>query len=171
MFKRFGLFNYTPAEVEQVVKICHDKKFVLPAVFEGSYSAFALMSENELLPVLRKHGISFYAYSPISGGFVAKTSQQFRDNALEGRWDNKGFLGLAYQFIYNKPSVLEALDKRHEIAVGEGISSVEMAYVPLGSWFSQLGISVPLSSHAIANSQTPQLPLDRPQLCPRWLAW
>lgn len=111
MFKRFGLSNYTPAEVEQVVKICHDKNFVLPTVFEGSYSAFALMSENELLPVLRKHGISFYAYSPISGGFVAKTSQQFRDNVLEGRWDSKGFLGLVYQFIYNTPSVLEALDK------------------------------------------------------------
>ncbi|KAG8158155.1 hypothetical protein KVR01_011916 [Diaporthe batatas] len=127
-FKRFGLANYRPEEVEEVIKVCKDKGFVLPSVFTGSYSAVARLPERELLPLLRKHKIAFYAYSPIAGGLLAKTSQQFRDQSFTGRWDKAGFLGKVYQFIYNKPNALEALDKWHEIAAAEGISPAEMAY-------------------------------------------
>lgn len=87
----------------------------------------ARLPEDKLLPLLREHNISFYAYSPISGGFLAKTSQQFRDQSFEGRWNKSGFLGLVYQHIYNKPAMLEALDKWHKIAEVDGISPVEMA--------------------------------------------
>lgn len=127
-FKRFGLSNHTPEQVEEIVQICHEKGFVLPTVFSGSYSAFARRPEDDLLPVLRKHNIPFYAYSPIAGGLVAKTSQQFPNNSFQGRWNKAGILGQAYQLMYNKPNALEALDKWHAIAEAEGIPSVEMAY-------------------------------------------
>lgn len=48
--KRLGLSNYTPKQVEEVVKVCHDKGFVLPSVFQGSYSAVARLAEDKLLP-------------------------------------------------------------------------------------------------------------------------
>lgn len=126
-FRRFGLSNYGAGEVEEVVRLCGDRGFVRPSVFEGSYNAFARQAEAGLLPVLRRHGISLYAYSPIAGGFPAKTSRQFRDGALEGRWSTRGLLGTVYHFMYNNPGALEALDRWHEIAAAEGISSVEMA--------------------------------------------
>lgn len=126
--KRFGLSNYTPEQVEEVIKVCQEKGLVLPSVFQGSYSAVARLAEDKLLPILREHGISFYAYSPIAGGFLAKTSQQFRNDSFEGRWEKSGFLGKCYHLMYNRPSALEALDKWHEIAKAEGISAVEMAY-------------------------------------------
>jgi aflatoxin B1 aldehyde reductase len=37
--------------------------YVKPSVLQGQYNLFARKSEEELLPVLRKHGISYYAYS------------------------------------------------------------------------------------------------------------
>lgn len=126
--KRFGLSNYTPEQVEEVVKVCHDKGFVLPSVFQGSFSAIARLPEDKLLPILRKHGISFYAYSPIAGGFLAKTAQQFRDDSFQGRWEKSNFLGKCYHLMYNRPNALEALDRWHEIAEAEGISAVEMAF-------------------------------------------
>ncbi|KAG6355035.1 hypothetical protein INS49_004116 [Diaporthe citri] len=127
-FKRFGLANYTPDEVEEVLKICNEKGFVLPSVFTGSYSAVARLPEDRLLPLLRKHNIAFYAYSPIAGGFLAKKSQEFRDQSFAGRWDKSAMLGMVYQFMYNKPNALEALDKWHEIAAAEGIPAAELAY-------------------------------------------
>jgi aflatoxin B1 aldehyde reductase len=130
LFKHFGLSNHTAEQVDAVVKVCKDNNFVLPTVFQGSYNPIARLPEDQLLPLLRKHGISFVAYSPMAGGFFAKASAQFRDNpdSLQGRWNKAGFLGQVYQFLYNKALPLQALDKWHEIAAAEGISGPEMAY-------------------------------------------
>ncbi|KAI1870440.1 uncharacterized protein JN550_005368 [Neoarthrinium moseri] len=130
VFKDFGLTNHTSEQVEEVIKVCKEKQFVLPSVFQGSYNPIARLPEESLLPVLRKHKISFIAYSPMAGGFLAKTSQQFRDQpeSFHGRWNRAGFLGKVYHFLYNKPPALEALDKWNKIAAAEGISGEEMAY-------------------------------------------
>ncbi|ROW03047.1 hypothetical protein VMCG_05701 [Cytospora schulzeri] len=130
LFKHFGLANHNAEQIEEVVKICKEKGFILPTIFQGSYNPIARLPEDTLLPVLRKHNISFVAYSPMAGGFLAKTSQRFRDQpeTLIGRWDKDGFLGKVYHYLYNKPLPLQALDKWHEIAATEGISGAEMAY-------------------------------------------
>lgn len=110
--------------------MCKDKGFVLPTVFEASYSAFARLPEGTLFPVLRKHKMAIKAYSPSAGGFLAKTSAQFQgqqESLKGGRWDRSSFLGGCYQFIYNNPDALAALDKWHEIAGAASISGVEMA--------------------------------------------
>ena len=45
-FKRFGLANYTPDEVEEVIQVCNEKGFVLPSVFTGIYSVVASLPED-----------------------------------------------------------------------------------------------------------------------------
>lgn len=126
--KRFGLSNYTPEQVEEVIKVCHERGLVAPSVFSGSYSAVARLSEDRLLPLLRRHGIAFYAYSPIAGGFLAKAPRQFRDDSLRGRWERSNFLGKCYRLMYERPRALEALGRWREIAAAEGVSAVEMAF-------------------------------------------
>lgn len=61
-FKRFGLSNYTAAEVEQFIEIAERRGFVKPSVYQGQYNAIVRGGEKELFPVLRKHSISFYAW-------------------------------------------------------------------------------------------------------------
>lgn len=61
-FKRFGISNYTPEEVEQIVKICEEKGYVKPTVYQGQYNPIVRGGEKDLFPVLRKHKIAFYAY-------------------------------------------------------------------------------------------------------------
>lgn len=116
--------------MEEVVNVCHDKGFVLPslAVFRGSYSAVARLAEDKLLPILRKHGIAFYAYSTIVGGFLAKTPQQFHNDLFQGHWEKSDFLGKCYHLMYDRPNALVALNRWHEIAEAEGISAVEIVF-------------------------------------------
>lgn len=61
-FKRFGLSNYTAAEVQRFVDICEDKGYVKPSIYEGHYNPVVRSGEKELFPILRKNNMSFFAY-------------------------------------------------------------------------------------------------------------
>jgi len=69
-FKRFGLSNFTPSQVKEVLEICKNNNYIMPSVYQGSYAAVARKAEDELFPLLRENNFSFYAYSPIAGGFL-----------------------------------------------------------------------------------------------------
>ena len=127
-FKRFGLSNFYANEVEDVIRICKEKNFVLPSVYQGNYSAMARKLETDIFPTLRKHNISFYAYSPIAGGFLAKTKDQIMNPEAAGRWSPETFLGKMYQALYNKPALLTALDTWGKISEESGIPRFELAY-------------------------------------------
>lgn len=60
--KQFGISNHTPEEVEQFVSLSNTKGFVKPTVYQGQYNPIVRGAEKDLFPVLRKHGIAFYAY-------------------------------------------------------------------------------------------------------------
>ncbi|KAF4212464.1 hypothetical protein CNMCM8980_000970 [Aspergillus fumigatiaffinis] len=126
-FKHFGLSNFRPEEVQEVVRIAKEKGYVLPTVYQGNYNAVARRIETELLPVLRENNIRFYAYSPIGGGFLTKSKEQLLAGG-EGRWDPNSVFGQIYHKLYNKPAMLEALDDWAEIAKAEGVSKAELAY-------------------------------------------
>jgi len=127
-FKRFGLSNYLPHEVEEVVRICKERGFILPSVYQGNYSPIARRPDAELFPVLRKHNICFYAYSPLAGGFLTKTKETLISGLAEGRWHPSTDLGKLYGSLYNKPNFLEALVQWGEIAEQESIPKAELAY-------------------------------------------
>lgn len=58
-FGRFGLSNYTAAEVQKIVEICEQKGYAKPSVYQGHYNAIVRGGEKELFPLLRKHNIAF----------------------------------------------------------------------------------------------------------------
>ncbi|KAJ5582663.1 hypothetical protein N7535_001283 [Penicillium sp. DV-2018c] len=126
-FKRFGLSNYLAEEVEEVVRICREKNYVLPSAYQGNYSAVARRTEKELFPTLRKHNISFYAYSPIAGGFLTKDVEKLIAGG-DGRWDPESYIGKLYHALYNKSSMLEGLKLWEKISKDTGLSKAELAY-------------------------------------------
>ena len=67
-FERFGLSNYSAAEVVEILKICEKEGFVKPSVYQGQYNALCRRGEEQLFPTLRANNIAFYAYSPSAGG-------------------------------------------------------------------------------------------------------
>lgn len=80
--------------------------------------------------MLRRHNIAFYAYSPIAGGFLAKTSDELQKRNLAGRWSPDSLYGTMYYALYaDKTRFLDALDRWHEIARAEGLTGgAELAY-------------------------------------------
>ncbi len=101
--------------------------FVVPSVYQGNYNPVARRTEDEIFPVLRKHNIAFYAYSPIAGGFLSRSKAELTNP--EGRFGNTtGGIGAIYNSIYNRPSLVAALDVWEQIAQDEGVSRSELAY-------------------------------------------
>jgi len=45
--------------------------WVAPTLYQGNYSAFNRDVEEELIPVLKQHGLSFYAYNPLMAGILS----------------------------------------------------------------------------------------------------
>jgi len=128
-FKRFGLSNFKPADVQRAYDICKEKGYPLPTVYQANYSAVARKQETELIPTLRKLGIAFYVYSPISGGLLTKTAQQLREGSEDaGRFAKGHRMQGLYGGLYNKPSYYKALDLWEEAAKDAGCSRAELAY-------------------------------------------
>ena len=109
-----------------MVRVAKEKGFVLPTVYQGNYSPVARKPEDVLFPILRQNNIAFYAYSPLAGGFLAKTRAQIEEQTH--RFDPNTAVGRIYGTLYNKPSYLDALSKWELISDKSGISKAELAY-------------------------------------------
>ena len=127
-FKRFGLSNFLPDQVQEVYDICKKEDYILPTVYQGNYNPVARKAESALLPLLRKLGMSFFAYSPLAGGFLTKKASQISEGVKGGRFDKDTRIGQMYHNLYNKPSLLKALDHWEKIAKEAGVSQAQLAY-------------------------------------------
>jgi aflatoxin B1 aldehyde reductase len=129
VFKRFGLSNFSAEQVKEVYDTAKSNNFVLPAVFQGNYSPVTRRQEADLFPLLRELNIAFYAYSPLAGGFLAKTKEGIISGANAGRFsDSEATASKMYRSLYLKPALLDALEEWGFAAEEEGISKAELAY-------------------------------------------
>lgn len=124
-FKRFGLSNFTPQQVQEVYDLASEKGYVKPTVYQGNYSPIARHLETILFPTLRKLGLAFYAYSPLAGGFLTKTPADL--DAGAGRFNDVAVGGM-YKRLYDKPALRAALSEWNAVAEAEGVSKAELAY-------------------------------------------
>lgn len=125
-FSRFGISNFKAEDVQRLYDYSEQHNYVLPSVYQGNYSAVARLQETALFPTLRKLKIAFYAYSPIAGGFLTKTRQDFA--AGKGRFDSSKPIGNLYRSLYGKDSYLEALAGWEALAADAGLERAEVAY-------------------------------------------
>ncbi|KAI1818451.1 Aldo/keto reductase [Poronia punctata] len=119
IFKRFGLSNYSADEVRRFVDICHERGYVKPSVYQGHYNAVVRGAEEDLIPFLREHGISFYAYSSAAGGLFRAETETSPNSA---RWSESNPAGALYKMLYGKPLVQKAVSSVREAAQAHGIS-------------------------------------------------
>lgn len=127
VFRRLGLSNFKPEQVQEVYDICRSQGYVLPKVYQGNYNPVARSYEETLLPLLRKLGMSFYAYSPQAGGFLSKTAELVTKGTGEGRFNEDSRAGNLYRALYTKPLLLEGLTQWNKVAQDAGIKGGDMA--------------------------------------------
>lgn len=117
-----------PEDVRKIYDYAKSKGYVLPTVFQGNYNPVARHYDRTLFPLLRELDISFYAYSPLAGGFLVKDAYTLKIGNGQGRWNPETQLGKAYNEIYTRPSLLEALSEWEAIANDAGISKAALSY-------------------------------------------
>ncbi|KAK4121002.1 aflatoxin B1 aldehyde reductase member 2 [Parathielavia appendiculata] len=116
--KKWGLSNYTAEEVQKFLDICEARGWVKPSVYQGHYNAIVRSGEKHLFPLLREHGLAFYAYSPAASGFFAGN---YRNPVVGGRFDQSHFVGDLYREYYVKSAITAATDRAVEVATRHGI--------------------------------------------------
>jgi aflatoxin B1 aldehyde reductase len=84
---RFGISNYSKAEVEEIHFICQEKGWLKPTVYQGGYNALGRTAETELFPTLRRLGMAFFAFSPLAGGFFSRPADELRKPPPGSRMD------------------------------------------------------------------------------------
>jgi len=93
-FKRFGLSNFISWQITEVQQICKHNGYVPPSVYQGMYNCLTRMVETELLPCLRRYGMSFYCYNPLAGGIL--TGKHSRDDRPEDKTELGRFTGSSW---------------------------------------------------------------------------
>ncbi|KAJ3837143.1 Aldo/keto reductase [Lentinula raphanica] len=149
-FQRFGLSNYTSWEVAEIVGICKANGYDLPSVYQGLYNAVHRAIEPELIPCLRKYGISFYAFNPrrrsfysnsliwltwtsgqcstVGGGLFTGRYSSPQNEAGEGtRFDPNEVQGQMYRQRYWNDHYFNATSIIREVADKYGLTMAEVA--------------------------------------------
>lgn len=78
------------------------------------------------MPVLRKYGIAFNAYSPLAGGFLTGKLTNGED-VTNTRFSADSKMGAAHQAWYDKPLMHEAVRKLQEVIKPLDLSLTEVA--------------------------------------------
>lgn len=125
-FERFGISNFTREQVLSIYDVAKSKGYVLPTVFQCSYSIAARHHEAELFPLLRNLGFSIQAYSPMASGFLAKTPEYIESG--QGIWNPDLPIGKFNRDLFYKPSYMKMLGEFGALSEKSGISRVGLAY-------------------------------------------
>ena len=65
-----------------LIEICTKNGYIKPSVYQGQYNLLFRGIEEDLFPLLRKHGLSFVAYSPLAGGFLSRLPSSVPYNGM-----------------------------------------------------------------------------------------
>ncbi|KAF8163003.1 Aldo/keto reductase [Crassisporium funariophilum] len=127
-FKRFGISNYSSWEVAEIVGICRANGYIQPTAYQGIYNAIHRAVEPELLPCLRKFGISFYEFNPLGGGFFTGRYSSLEDATEAGsRFDPNRSQGKNYRNRYWKEPYFKALASIKAVAEKHNLTLTEVA--------------------------------------------
>ncbi|KAL7622711.1 hypothetical protein AAE478_006389 [Parahypoxylon ruwenzoriense] len=108
-FVRFGISNFTAAEVAEVVLTCKYNGWVRPTIYQGMYNAITRGIEPELIPACRRYGLDIVVYNPIAGGLFSGKIKSVDIDPAEGRFSTKSSTGANYRNRYFKESTFKAL--------------------------------------------------------------
>ncbi|KAF8160587.1 Aldo/keto reductase [Pholiota molesta] len=127
-FKRLGISNYSSWEVAEIVGICKINGYIQPTAYQGIYNAIHRTVEPELLPCLRKFGISFYEFNPLGGGFFTGRYNSIDDIPEAGsRFDPDKQQGKNYRNRYWKEPYFKALADIRAAAEKHNLTLTEVA--------------------------------------------
>lgn len=104
-------------ELEKIVSIIKENNYGFKVdAYQGLYNAITRSAEPELIPTLRKHGISYYTYNPLGGGFFSGKITSPDDPVEAGsRFDDKRWQGAMYRKRYYRDEYFKVSAESEEL--------------------------------------------------------
>jgi aflatoxin B1 aldehyde reductase len=59
--------NYDAKMLEEYISICEEKGYGKPSIYQNQYNSLYRRAEEGILPLVRNHGMQFYAYRSVGG--------------------------------------------------------------------------------------------------------
>ncbi len=120
----FGLSNFPAWLVADIDQFCKTHGLPRPVIGEYVCNLLTRGIESELLPCFEAHSLGIAAYNPLAGGLL--TGKYTWQDAPQG--SNRFTLNKVYAGRYWKKENFEAVEVFKEIAAGQGLSLLELAY-------------------------------------------
>jgi aflatoxin B1 aldehyde reductase len=104
----------------------------MPSVYQGVYHTLHRTIEQELIPCLRKYGMSFYAFNPLAGGWLtSRYKRDTPDSSIKAgsRFDPNRLQGKMYRERFWNDAFFDALELLRDSLKqeGSGMSESETA--------------------------------------------
>ena len=132
-FDKFGVSNLSPEQVDEICEICESEGYPKPAVYQGGYNPLGSGYDKTLFPTLKKHGMAFYAFSPLAGGALAKSISEIQNPGKDNRFSQMPVFAKLYGNETNV-ALLKKLTKESEennMSVMEATMRWFMHHAPL----------------------------------------
>lgn len=123
-FKELGLSNFPAWMVADVWRICDEKGWICPSVYEGIYNPLTRRAETELNDCLNYFDMRFYAYNPTAGGLLTGRYEKFDSTPTDGRFTHRP----NYQKRYWKKSFFDAVEIIKDACKKEHTTIIEATY-------------------------------------------
>lgn len=123
-FLELGLSNFPAWMVVDAWHICKENGWQRPTVYQGLYNGLSRAVEKELIPVLRKLGIRFYAFNPLAGGLLAGKYKEYKATPEPGRFTFRP----NYKDRYWKESYFNAMEKINLFCQESNVAILEAAF-------------------------------------------
>lgn len=148
---QLGVCNLSPDVLSNWLKICDEKGYTKPTVYQGAYNFIRRDAETSLFPILRSHGLNFVAFWPLGGGFL--TGNLTKGKIQGTRAGGTGAIANAFRTVNDTPEGHAVMRGLQEALEPHGINSIE-AVLRWLSYHSQLG---PADGIILGASKTGQL--------------
>jgi aflatoxin B1 aldehyde reductase len=126
-FVKFGISNFTAAEVAEVVMTCKYNGWVRPTVYQGMYNCITRNIESELFVACRRYGLDIVVYNPVAGGLLSGKIKSQDIVPSSGRFSDVSNTGNAYRKRYYRDGTFEALQLIEQATEKHGLSMIETA--------------------------------------------
>eukprot|EP00931_Biecheleriopsis_adriatica_P027402 TRINITY_DN16494_c0_g1_i2.p1 TRINITY_DN16494_c0_g1~~TRINITY_DN16494_c0_g1_i2.p1 ORF type:complete len:380 (+),score=85.90 TRINITY_DN16494_c0_g1_i2:93-1232(+) len=123
LISKYGMSNYSAVEVDRCCSLCKQKGWSTPHFYQGLYNPLNRLIEEQLLPILRRHGVAFIAYNPLAAGLLTGKHASTGD-VIAGRFkDNPNYLPR----FYTEPNFRAVADIR-QVCDEAGLDMVTATY-------------------------------------------
>ncbi|KAL8660691.1 MAG: hypothetical protein Q9202_006305 [Teloschistes flavicans] len=121
----WGVSNTSPERLEEILRICETTGLQKPTCYQGDYNLITRGMETRLLPLLRRHGMTFNAFRPLAAGFL--TGKFIHNDHAGTRFGDDNPLGKMFHKLFGAQDLQNTVRDFDSKVKSHGLTPIEVA--------------------------------------------